>query len=64
MLLELHFGFRDYITFYMIFHIPAFIILIAGLFLLKKKRKTAKTLLIIAGVYLLVGAGICGILAS
>ena len=45
---------------YLILHLPAFILLAIGLGIRKKKPKTAKILLIIAGVYFLVGAGICG----
>lgn len=39
---------------------PAIILAIAGVILRKKKPKTAKICFIIAGVYLLVGLGICG----
>ncbi|MEP3210908.1 MAG: hypothetical protein ABJN95_17100 [Maribacter sp.] len=39
---------------------PAIVLCIIGLVLRKKKPKTSKTLFIIAGVYLLIGLGICG----
>lgn len=45
---------------YLILHIPAFIMLVIGFFTLKKKPQTAKILFIIAGVYFLIGGGICG----
>jgi hypothetical protein len=53
-----------FISLYILFHLPAFILLIIGLVLLKSKPRTAKTLLIIAGVYFLVGGGICGIISN
>ncbi|MGJ8658859.1 MAG: hypothetical protein ACSHWV_03330 [Cellulophaga fucicola] len=40
---------------------PAIICITVGLFLRKKKPKTAKTLFIIAGVYLVVGIGLCSV---
>ncbi len=49
---------------YLVLHLPAIIMLIIGLVLLKKKPKTAKVLLIIAGVYFLIGGGICGALVG
>ena len=45
---------------YLICHIPAFILLILGIRGLKKRPANAKKLLIIAGIYFIVGAGICG----
>jgi hypothetical protein len=45
---------------YLVAHLPAIILLIVGLKRLKTKPKGAKIMLIIAGVYFLVGAGICG----
>lgn len=40
---------------------PAIICITVGFFLRKKKPKTAKILFIIAGVYLVVGIGLCSI---
>ena len=45
---------------YLIAHLPAIIMLIIGIIRWKKKPESAKKLLIIAGIYFLVGAGICG----
>ena len=45
---------------YLVLHIPAFILLILGLRGLKRNHSNAKTLLILAGIYFIVGAGICG----
>lgn len=45
---------------YLIFHIPAFGLLILGFICRKSKPRTSKILLIIACVYFLIGAGICG----
>jgi len=39
---------------------PAIILCIIGFSLRRKKPKTSKTLFIIAGVYLLIGIGLCG----
>jgi hypothetical protein len=47
---------------YLICHIPAFILLILGVNRLKTKPDNAKRLLIAAGIYFLIGAGICGAL--
>jgi hypothetical protein len=44
---------------YFVLHIPAFILLIVGIANLKRKPNTAKTLLVIAGIYFLIGGGIC-----
>jgi len=49
---------------YLISHIPAFILLFVGLSKLKKKPVKAKQLLILAGIYFLIGAGICGALLT
>ncbi len=48
------------IVVYLVLHLPAIIMLVIGLRLKERKPKTSKTLLILAGVYFLVGAGICG----
>jgi hypothetical protein len=49
---------------YLICHSPAIILLIVGLNRLKTKPENAKKLLIIAGIYFLIGAGICGALLT
>ena len=49
---------------YLICHLPAFILIIVGRNLRAKKPNTAKVLFIIAGVYFMIGAGICGNLLS
>ena len=49
---------------YFIAHIPAFILLVLGFVRLKTRPKNAKTLLIIAAVYFVVGGGICGALVG
>ncbi|MEL6556740.1 MAG: hypothetical protein AAFQ94_01060 [Bacteroidota bacterium] len=43
---------------------PSIILALIGLIFLKKKRSTAKVLFIIAGAYLLIAGGICGVLIS
>jgi hypothetical protein len=43
-----------------VLHIPAIVLAIIGAVLLKSKPTTAKTLFIIAGVYTIIGLGICG----
>lgn len=48
------------LMFYLVCHIPAFVMLTLGLILRNKKPQSAKKLLIKAGIYFLVGAGICG----
>lgn len=48
------------IVVYLVLHLPAIIMLVIGLRLKERKPKTSKTLLIAAGIYFLVGAGICG----
>lgn len=45
---------------YLVLHIPAFILLIVGFSKRKTKPNTAKILFIIAGLYFVIGAGICG----
>lgn len=48
------------IVFYLFFHIPAFILLGVGLSRLKSRPTNAKVYLIIAGIYFIIGGGICG----
>lgn len=48
------------IIIYLICHTPAIIMLILGLIRLKRRPENAKNLLIAAGIYFLIGAGICG----
>lgn len=48
------------IIIYLFCHAPAIVMLILGLKRLKTKPETAKRLLIAAGVYFLIGGGICG----
>lgn len=45
---------------YLVLHLPAIILLIIGLRRRKTKPESAKVMLIIAGVYFLIGAGVCG----
>lgn len=45
---------------YLVLHIPAFILLIVVSVKRKKNPETAKKLFIAAGIYFLIGAGICG----
>lgn len=45
---------------YFILHIPAFIMLIIGLSIRKRKPETAKILFIITAAYFVIGGGICG----
>ena len=47
---------------YLILHTPAIIMLIVGLYKLKTKPTLAKNLIIAAGIYFLIGGGICGVL--
>lgn len=51
---------RTFFTLYVLFHLPAFILLFMGLSRRKTRPDNAKTLLIYAGLYFLIGAGICG----
>lgn len=52
------------IIIYLVCHIPAIILLILGLIRLKSKPENAKKLLIAAGIYFLIGGGICGALLT
>jgi len=45
---------------YLILHLPAFIMLIIGFAIYKKYKKSSKYLFVLAGIYFLIGAGICG----
>ena len=49
---------------YLVCHIPAIIMLILGLNRLKTRPENAKKLLIAAGIYFLIGGGICGALLT
>lgn len=49
---------------YLIFHIPAIILLLLGLSRLNTKPENAKKLLIAAGIYFLIGGGICASMVS
>lgn len=53
-----------FILTYLVLHIPAFILLIIGLFKLKAKPESAKKFLILSGIYFLIGGGICGSLLT
>lgn len=48
------------IAFYVICHIPAFILLTIGLSRLKTRPDNAKKYLIAATIYFIIGGGICG----
>ena len=52
------------IIIYLFCHTPAIIMLIIGLNRLKKRPENAKKLLIAAGIYFLIGGGICGTLLT
>lgn len=52
------------IVIYLVCHSPAILMVIIGLIIKKKKPNAAKTLFIIAGIYFLIGAGVCGALLS
>lgn len=52
------------IIIYLVCHSPAIIMLIIGLTRLKSKPENAKKLLIAAGIYFLIGGGICGALLT
>ncbi len=52
------------IIIYLVCHIPAIILLILGLTRLKSRPENAKKLLIAAGIYFLIGGGICGALLN
>ncbi len=43
---------------------PAILFLIIGAILYNKKKKIAKILFILAGVYLLISLGVCGVMLS
>lgn len=43
---------------------PSIILSIAGLIMMNKKPNTAKVLFILAGAYLLIAGGICGVLMN
>lgn len=47
---------------YLVYHIPAIILLILGLIRRKSRPENSKKLLIAAGIYFLIGGGICGAL--
>ena len=49
---------------YLLFHSPAIIMLIIGLNKRKTKPEASKKLLIIAGIYFIIGTGICGLLLT
>ncbi|HET6224831.1 MAG TPA: hypothetical protein VFF27_01035 [Bacteroidia bacterium] len=53
-----------FVLIYIICHIPAIVLLILGLVRLKSRPENAKKLLIAAGIYFIVGGGICGALLS
>lgn len=52
------------ILIYVICHIPAFIMLFTGLAKLKTKPEIARKYLIAAGIYFLIGLGVCGSLLT
>lgn len=55
----------DLIVFlYVIMHLPAIILLIIGFSIKKGSPNASKVLFIIAGVYFVIGAGICGMIMS
>jgi hypothetical protein len=45
---------------YLVCHIPAIILLVLGVRMLKTRPPKGKNLLILAGIYFLIGGGICG----
>lgn len=45
---------------YLVCHSPAILCIIIGLFIRKKNPETAKKLFIFAGIYFVIGLGICG----
>jgi hypothetical protein len=49
---------------YVILHSPAIILVIVGLVRRKTHPENSKMLFTIAGIYFLIGAGICGLLLS
>lgn len=52
------------IIIYLVCHTPAIIMLIIGLNRLNTRPENAKKLLIAAGIYFLIGGGICGALLT
>ncbi|MBT30086.1 MAG: hypothetical protein CMO01_10540 [Thalassobius sp.] len=58
--LEISIQFLDIFILYLIGHSPAILLLIIGFALKKSKPKAAKVLFIIAGIYFVIGAGVCG----
>lgn len=52
------------LTLYLLLHIPAFVMLIVGLFIRKQNPVAAKVLFILTGIYFLIGGGICGLLVG
>jgi hypothetical protein len=52
------------IIIFLVCHSPAIIMLILGLNRLKTRPENAKKLLIAAGIYFLIGGGICGALLT
>ena len=54
----------EIIIIYIVFHSPAIIMLTLGLNQLKIRPENAKKLLIAAGIYFLIGGGICGVLLT
>ncbi|UZR99278.1 hypothetical protein [Chondrinema litorale] len=59
-LLEFEIMFVEILVLYLIGHSPAILLLIIGFALKKSKPKAAKVLFIIAGIYFVIGAGVCG----
>lgn len=53
-------GLLLFIIFFIGFGIPIILLILGLIFKSKNKKNTAKVLLIIAGVYLLISLGICG----
>lgn len=49
---------------YIVAHLPAIILIIIGISKLKTNPTNAKTMLIIAGIYIIIGTGICGSMLS
>ena len=47
---------------YLVLHLPAIMILVIGIFIRKTEPQNAKKMFIAAGVYFLIGAGLCGML--
>lgn len=45
---------------YLVCHSPAIVMVIIGLVRLKSKPQLAKKLLILSGIYFLIGWGVCG----